>query len=320
MGFASIRPRIGRGRGSAWLWRTRAFWYFRSVVNAWWSTLNTQVWWNEWNVQNNHLKSPQGHTKINSFNWAKVRKLSFKRKRFLIKLRPDLNVSPQNLVNAEWSPACAFSEAFVSCRVHIKTRWSFWWPAETAVRSSGRSVWNITPSFASMRNQSANLNPCSSREALPSDSGSDRFPSKAALSVLNSLPQPSQNSSLRSSLYFSPQRPHAEAGDWLCEGVWVQKNPLWKVKAVVWYFRWDCSACLTLTVNTGSGRKHSRVQVNSRLSPLPSPRHRVPTEVSCSGFGASVVYLNLKDSDRVDHQGTFLCSFAAAYRGVGGFY
>ncbi|XP_072300724.1 FERM, ARHGEF and pleckstrin domain-containing protein 1-like isoform X2 [Eucyclogobius newberryi] len=34
----------------------------------------------------------QGHTKINAFNWSRVRKLSFKRKRFLIKLRPDLNV------------------------------------------------------------------------------------------------------------------------------------------------------------------------------------------------------------------------------------
>ncbi|XP_047670714.1 FERM, ARHGEF and pleckstrin domain-containing protein 1 isoform X2 [Tachysurus fulvidraco] len=35
----------------------------------------------------------QGHTKINAFNWSKVRKLSFKRKKFLIKLRPDLNQS-----------------------------------------------------------------------------------------------------------------------------------------------------------------------------------------------------------------------------------
>ncbi|KAK1170032.1 FERM, ARHGEF and pleckstrin domain-containing protein 1-like isoform X1 [Acipenser oxyrinchus oxyrinchus] len=35
----------------------------------------------------------QGHTKINAFNWSKVRKLSFKRKRFLIKLRPDMNQS-----------------------------------------------------------------------------------------------------------------------------------------------------------------------------------------------------------------------------------
>uniref|UniRef100_A0A667XSG9 FERM, ARHGEF and pleckstrin domain-containing protein 1 n=1 Tax=Myripristis murdjan TaxID=586833 RepID=A0A667XSG9_9TELE len=34
----------------------------------------------------------QGYTKINAFNWSKIRKLSFKRKRFLIKLRAD----PQN--------------------------------------------------------------------------------------------------------------------------------------------------------------------------------------------------------------------------------
>lgn len=38
----------------------------------------------------------QEHTKINAFNWCKVRKLSFKRKRFLIKLRPDLNSSYQD--------------------------------------------------------------------------------------------------------------------------------------------------------------------------------------------------------------------------------
>ncbi|XP_051566438.1 FERM, ARHGEF and pleckstrin domain-containing protein 1 isoform X2 [Myxocyprinus asiaticus] len=31
----------------------------------------------------------QGHTRINKFNWSKVRKLSFKRRRFLIKLRAD---------------------------------------------------------------------------------------------------------------------------------------------------------------------------------------------------------------------------------------
>ncbi|XP_030641780.1 FERM, ARHGEF and pleckstrin domain-containing protein 1 [Chanos chanos] len=38
----------------------------------------------------------QGHTKINAFNWSKIRKLSFKRKRFLIKLRPDLNSAYQD--------------------------------------------------------------------------------------------------------------------------------------------------------------------------------------------------------------------------------
>nr|XP_057907118.1 FERM, ARHGEF and pleckstrin domain-containing protein 1-like isoform X1 [Doryrhamphus excisus] len=35
----------------------------------------------------------QGYTKINAFNWSKIRKLSFKRKRFLIKLRADPNQS-----------------------------------------------------------------------------------------------------------------------------------------------------------------------------------------------------------------------------------
>ncbi|KFP44426.1 FERM, RhoGEF and pleckstrin domain-containing protein 2, partial [Chlamydotis macqueenii] len=33
----------------------------------------------------------QGNTKINTFNWSKVRKLSFKRKRFLIKLHPEVS-------------------------------------------------------------------------------------------------------------------------------------------------------------------------------------------------------------------------------------
>uniref|UniRef100_A0A8B9K9T0 FERM, ARHGEF and pleckstrin domain-containing protein 2 n=1 Tax=Astyanax mexicanus TaxID=7994 RepID=A0A8B9K9T0_ASTMX len=33
----------------------------------------------------------QGNTKINTFNWSKIRKLSFKRKRFLIKLHPDVH-------------------------------------------------------------------------------------------------------------------------------------------------------------------------------------------------------------------------------------
>ena len=31
----------------------------------------------------------QNYTKINTFSWAKIRKLSFKRKKFLIKLHPE---------------------------------------------------------------------------------------------------------------------------------------------------------------------------------------------------------------------------------------
>lgn len=47
-------------------------------------------------VANTGILVFQGFTKINAFNWAKVRKLSFKRKRFLIKLRPDSNSSYQD--------------------------------------------------------------------------------------------------------------------------------------------------------------------------------------------------------------------------------
>lgn len=118
----------------------------------------------------------KGHTKINAFNWSKVRKLSFKRKRFLIKLRPDVNVSSQNYtVKCRNCQCLAFWVFLMTHRVHIRTLWSFWWPAETVVKSSGRSVSSITPFFASLRNQSPSQNRCSSREALPSDSGRERM-------------------------------------------------------------------------------------------------------------------------------------------------
>lgn len=35
----------------------------------------------------------QNYTKINTFSWAKIRKISFKRKRFLVKLLPEGYVS-----------------------------------------------------------------------------------------------------------------------------------------------------------------------------------------------------------------------------------
>lgn len=39
----------------------------------------------------------QQYTRINTFSWAKIRKLSFKRKRFLIKLHPETYVSGQKV-------------------------------------------------------------------------------------------------------------------------------------------------------------------------------------------------------------------------------
>jgi FERM/RhoGEF/pleckstrin domain protein 2 len=41
----------------------------------------------------------QHFTKINTFSWTKIRKLSFKRKKFLIKLHPEGYVSFMTLYN-----------------------------------------------------------------------------------------------------------------------------------------------------------------------------------------------------------------------------
>jgi FERM/RhoGEF/pleckstrin domain protein 2 len=44
-------------------------------------------------VANSGVLVFQNFTKINTFSWAKIRKLSFKRKKFLIKLHPEGYVS-----------------------------------------------------------------------------------------------------------------------------------------------------------------------------------------------------------------------------------
>lgn len=55
---------------------------------------NTRLFNSFANSYNYFLSSlPQGITKINTFNWSKIRKLSFKRKRFLIKLHTEVHVS-----------------------------------------------------------------------------------------------------------------------------------------------------------------------------------------------------------------------------------
>lgn len=116
----------------------------------------------------------QGYTKINSFNWAKIRKLSFKRKRFLIKLRADPSVSHKT------GPVCCFlrplsrSTHLPCSRARTTTRWSSPWPAGIAVRSSGRSAWSTTPSSGSSRNPNPNPRPSSSPEDPLSVSGAER--------------------------------------------------------------------------------------------------------------------------------------------------
>lgn len=44
----------------------------------------------------------QGITRINTFSWAKIRKISFKRKRFLVKLHPEGYVSIFNSYCTTW--------------------------------------------------------------------------------------------------------------------------------------------------------------------------------------------------------------------------
>lgn len=41
----------------------------------------------------------QNITKINTFSWAKIRKLSFKRKKFLVKLQPEGYVSSISIIS-----------------------------------------------------------------------------------------------------------------------------------------------------------------------------------------------------------------------------
>ena len=57
----------------------------------------------------------QSSTKINTFSWAKVRKLSFKRKKFLIKLHPEGYVSYPSLtlVQSRTQPADFYLNIFL---------------------------------------------------------------------------------------------------------------------------------------------------------------------------------------------------------------
>uniref|UniRef100_A0A8C5PWJ9 FERM domain containing 7 n=1 Tax=Leptobrachium leishanense TaxID=445787 RepID=A0A8C5PWJ9_9ANUR len=85
----------------------------------------------------------RGSTKINTFNWANIRKLSFKRKHFLIKLHPHIDMN-------------LFAGPHRRC---AKTRWCSPWRVETRVKLSGRLVWNTMPFSAFARNLSVSQGP-----------------------------------------------------------------------------------------------------------------------------------------------------------------
>uniref|UniRef100_A0A8C7XAD0 FERM, ARHGEF and pleckstrin domain-containing protein 1 n=1 Tax=Oryzias sinensis TaxID=183150 RepID=A0A8C7XAD0_9TELE len=144
----------------------------------------------------------QRHTRINAFNWSKIRKLSFKRKRFLIKLKPDLNSSYQDTL-----------EFLMASRDCCKVFWKI----------------------------------CVEHHAF---------------FRLFEEPKPKPKPVLftRGSYFRFSGRTQKQVIDYVKESEF-KKIPF--------------------------ERKHSRVQHNSRLSPLPSPQHhQVPTEVSlfCSFF------------------------------------
>lgn len=179
-------------------------------------------------------------------------------------------------------------------RVHIRTLWSFWWPAGTVVKSSGKSVLNTTPSSASLRSPSPSPSLCSSHEVPPSDSGTGSLYNKAGSLSPRFLPlteQSDYSSAWITHYYLSfLSAVVAPRSRWLIMwGSLSSKRSRLKGKGYrhVWHVwsMWGCSECITLTFNVLSSRKHSRVQHNSRLSPLPSPRyHEVPTEVSALVF------------------------------------
>ena len=88
----------------------------------------------------------QGITRINTFSWAKIRKISFKRKRFLIKLHPENYVRtvvarphmPQQLTNS----LGPLSFALV-CRCTIKTRLNFSSKVAMSAKTFGKSASRI---------------------------------------------------------------------------------------------------------------------------------------------------------------------------------
>lgn len=91
----------------------------------------------------------QNFAKINTFSWAKVRKLSFKRKKFLIKLHPEAHVSDSPV------PVCQAPSAERLRRLVYRAATRTWSSstsrAGTSARTFGRSASSTTASSAARR-------------------------------------------------------------------------------------------------------------------------------------------------------------------------
>lgn len=126
----------------------------------------------------------QGNTKINTFSWAKIRKLSFKRKHFLIKLHDKVGVSMQTCIGAcnKLSMLClhldiqlknAHTEfaAFILPSLCAKTLWSSLWPVVMCASPSGRPAWSTMLFSDCPRNPKQYRKHCCSVKALALDTG-----------------------------------------------------------------------------------------------------------------------------------------------------
>lgn len=121
----------------------------------------------------------QGNTKINTFSWAKIRKLSFKRKHFLIKLHDKVGVrmhtgSTLCLCCCIWVQLARAHTEFVVRTLSslcAKTLWSSRWPVAMCASPSGRPVWSTMPSSDCQRNPKQCKKRCCSVRAPALDTG-----------------------------------------------------------------------------------------------------------------------------------------------------
>ena len=86
---------------------------------------------------------------VSTFSWGKIRKLSFKRKKLLIKLHPDGYVSIFSFFGRGTAEACLLFIIIFSSTPRIRP--SSFLTRGTSARTSGRSVSNTTPSSAAPR-------------------------------------------------------------------------------------------------------------------------------------------------------------------------
>uniref|UniRef100_H2Z4V4 FERM, RhoGEF and pleckstrin domain protein 2 n=1 Tax=Ciona savignyi TaxID=51511 RepID=H2Z4V4_CIOSA len=114
----------------------------------------------------------RGNAKINTFNWARIRKLSFKKKRFLIKLRTETSVD-----------VSYFVASYISCyRLnHYRAPVSQWQLSAVSNASKNLSFGHPNPAIQSIHDQSRTISLSESEVSIPGMGGGEpRTPSQYA--------------------------------------------------------------------------------------------------------------------------------------------